>query len=100
MRINVVNAAPGATFVGAANCKDCHPNTFDKWCKTKHKKAFDSLVHDPKPNTAFDAECITCHTTGFEYNSGMEVCEGNAVPGGKSVRELPRARVAARGRPR
>ena len=39
---------------------------------TKHAKAFDSLVHDPKPNTVFDAECISCHTTGFEYNSGWK----------------------------
>jgi hypothetical protein len=72
VRINVVNAAPGATFVGAATCKDCHPNTFDKWSKTKHQKALESLVHDLKPNTVFDAECISCHTTGFEYISGWK----------------------------
>ncbi len=72
VRINVVNAAPGATFAGAAACKDCHPNTFDKWSKTKHKHAFEALLNDPKPNSAFDAECITCHTTGFEYNSGWK----------------------------
>ena len=29
-------------------------------------------MHDPKPNTIYDAECVTCHTTGFEYNSGWE----------------------------
>ena len=29
-------------------------------------------MNDPKPNTAFDAECVTCHTTGFEYNSGWK----------------------------
>ncbi len=27
-------------------------------------------MDDPKPNTIYDAECVTCHTTGFEYNSG------------------------------
>ena len=68
-----VGGAPGATFVGADTCKDCHPNTFDKWKnKTKHSKAFDALLHDPKPNSAFDAECISCHTTGFEFNSGWK----------------------------
>jgi hypothetical protein len=68
-----VGGAPGATFVGAETCKDCHPNTFDKWKnKTKHSKAFDALLHDPKPNTAFDAECVSCHTTGFEFISGWK----------------------------
>jgi Cytochrome c554 and c-prime len=71
LRRPFVGGAPGATFVGAVTCKDCHPNTFDKWQnKTKHSKAFDALVKDPKPNSAFDAECISCHTTGFEFNSG------------------------------
>ena len=68
-----VGGAPGATFVGADTCKDCHPNTFDKWKnKTKHPKAFEALLGDPKPNSAFDAECVTCHTTGFEFNSGWK----------------------------
>jgi Cytochrome c554 and c-prime len=72
VKINVVNGAPGATFAGAATCKNCHPNTFNKWSTTKHKQAFEALLNDPKPNTAFDAECVTCHTTGFEYNSGWK----------------------------
>jgi hypothetical protein len=72
VKINFVNGAPGATFAGAATCKDCHPNTFGKWSTTKHKNAFDALLKDKKPNTAFDAECISCHTTGFEYNSGWK----------------------------
>jgi Cytochrome c554 and c-prime len=68
-----VGGAPGATFVGADTCKDCHPNTFDKWKnKTKHPKAFDALLRDKKPNSAFDAECVTCHTTGFEFTSGWK----------------------------
>ena len=49
VRINVVNGAPGATFVGAATCKDCHPNTFDKWSTTKHAKAFEALLTTPSP---------------------------------------------------
>lgn len=65
-----VNGTPGARFVGAEGCKSCHPNTYAKWASTKHAHAFESLLHDPKPNTAFDAECVSCHTTGFEYTSG------------------------------
>ena len=63
-------APPGATFVGAETCKPCHPNTYMKWSTTKHAQAFEPLRDDPKPNTIYDAECVTCHTTGFEYTSG------------------------------
>jgi hypothetical protein len=65
-----VNGAPGAKYVGAETCKECHPKTYDKWASTKHAMAFESLLDDPKPNTIFDAECVSCHTTGFEYNTG------------------------------
>jgi hypothetical protein len=66
------NPGVGASFVGAETCKSCHPNTYMKWSTTKHAEAFASLVklHDSKPNTQFDAECISCHTTGFGYDSG------------------------------
>jgi Cytochrome c554 and c-prime len=60
----------GAVYVGAKTCATCHANTYKKWSTTKHSQAFVSLLHDPKPNTAFDAECVTCHTTGFPYMSG------------------------------
>jgi hypothetical protein len=63
-------SAPGTTFAGAAACKSCHPNTYMRWSTTKHPLAFESLKKDPKPNTVYDAECVSCHTTGFEYNSG------------------------------
>src|SRR5262249_52033397 len=65
-----ISGGPGATFIGAESCKSCHPNTYMKWSTTKHARGFDSLVHDEKPNTVFDAECVSCHTTGFEYVSG------------------------------
>ena len=61
---------PGAVYVGAKTCAKCHANTFQKWSTTKHSQAFTSLLHDPKPNVACDIECVTCHTTGFRYESG------------------------------
>lgn len=67
--------APGVRFVGADACKKCHPKTYAKWASTKHFAAFDSLLNDPKPNSQYDAECVTCHTTGFEYNSGWKSAE-------------------------
>jgi Cytochrome c554 and c-prime len=71
-RHDFVNGTRDARFLGAEACKSCHPNTFAKWASTKHAHAFEALEKDPKPNVTFDAECVTCHTTGFEYNSGWK----------------------------
>jgi hypothetical protein len=98
VRRDYVNGAPGATFVGAESCKSCHPNTYMKWSTTKHAQGYTALLRDPKPNCAFDAECVTCHTTGFEYNSGWRSepetpylagnqCENCHGPGSKHVLE-------------
>lgn len=98
-RRDYVNGVSGATYVGAENCKSCHPNTYMKWSTTKHAQAYEALaVRDPKPNVIYDAECITCHTTGFEYNSGWKSasatpylkgnqCENCHGPGSKHLEQ-------------
>jgi hypothetical protein len=97
-RHDYVNGAPGAVFVGAESCRECHPNTYARWASTKHAQAFEALLHDPKPNTIYDAECVTCHTTGFGYNSGWvsesqtpalkgNQCENCHGPGSKHIAE-------------
>jgi hypothetical protein len=90
--------APGATFAGALTCKECHPNAYYTWWATPHTRALRSLKHDPKPNTIYDADCVTCHTTGFEYVSGWQSeektpylagnqCENCHGPGSKHAAE-------------
>ena len=69
-RHDYTGGTAGATYVGAETCRQCHPNTYMKWSTTKHAQAFVALEKDSKPNTTFDAECVTCHTTGFEHTSG------------------------------
>lgn len=73
-RRDFVGGAPGAKFVGAEGCKDCHPKTFEKWASTKHAQAYEVLVadpHDARRNREPDAECVSCHTTGFGYTTGF-----------------------------
>jgi hypothetical protein len=65
---------PGATYIGAQACQTCHPKTYEKWTTTKHAKAFEPLLN-PKRNRVYDAECISCHTTGFGYTSGWVSAE-------------------------
>src|SRR5262249_44097 len=65
-RHDYVSGVTGATYVGVENCKSCHPKTYARWSTTRHAHAYQSLLDDPKPNVIYDADCVTCHTTGFE----------------------------------
>ncbi len=64
-------------FVGGASCKQCHPSEYDVWAASKHAHATDTLVKLDPPRQ-FDAECISCHATGwnaqefYPYTSGFE----------------------------
>lgn len=60
-----------ASYVGAETCKQCHPNTYNKWLSTKHAHAYEPLASNPKRNREADADCVRCHTTGFEYVGGF-----------------------------
>ncbi len=51
-------------FAGAASCKECHPTAFGIWSKTKHAHATETLTK-LNPPRQFDAECISCHSTGW-----------------------------------
>jgi hypothetical protein len=95
-RHDYVSDVSGATFVGAEYCQSCHKNTYFKWSTTKHAQAYDALLKDEKPNVIYDAECVACHTTGFEYNSGWvseaktpklkgNQCENCHGPGSKHI---------------
>lgn len=76
-----IKAAPGSTYVGAESCQSCHPNTYAKWLHGRgpngggHSHAYESIVHDPRGDRQFDGECVTCHTTGFEYVGGWVSAE-------------------------
>lgn len=59
-------------FVGSARCGECHTKALSKWRDTPHANAFESLStgrdgqeHNWVPRT-FDAECLSCHVTGWE----------------------------------
>ena len=67
-------------FAGAASCKECHPTTFGIWSKTPHAHATETLAKLDPPRQ-YDAECISCHSTGwnpqefFAYTSGFDSLE-------------------------
>jgi hypothetical protein len=92
------------SYAGAEACRGCHPSAYANWSATRHAGAFASLV---KTNDQYDPECLTCHTTGFGWESGYgrgrkggglgevgcECCHGrgglHAKSGGQIKKEVP-----------
>jgi len=106
-RINVAAAQPlpepvpgEAYYVGAEACFDCHEGPRVFWQADRHAKAWDTLVEDGK---TFDAECVSCHVTGYGRAGGSVVgrtagredvqCEACHGPGSQHVRDEQRASI-------
>lgn len=64
-------------FAGAASCKECHPTAHGIWSRSPHAHATETLAKLDPPRQ-FDAECISCHSTGwnaqeyFPYTTGFD----------------------------
>jgi len=85
-RINVANAGTlpeakegEAVYVGAVACFDCHFGPEEFWRNDRHHEAWKTLEHD---NKTFDAECVSCHVTGYNKPGGSLVGQ---VKGRKAV---------------
>lgn len=57
-------------YVGSQACATCHRKEFDQWAHTSHATAFNTLLTVGKQ---FYSECITCHVTGFRYETGYQI---------------------------
>ena len=67
-------------YVGAKKCKMCHKGekkgkVFEKWEAGPHAKAFETLK---KSGDDKKAECIACHTTGFNAG-GYKIGDDDAA---------------------
>ena len=51
-------------------CKDCHEDAYAVWEKSKHAKAFQTLIDKGRQ---FNPDCLVCHTTRFEEKGGFTV---------------------------
>lgn len=75
-------AAPAHAYIGVKKCMMCHKgeakgNVHEKWLATKHANAFKTLV-DKKDGSDKKAECLACHTTGYN-NGGYVTGAANAA---------------------
>lgn len=97
--INLAASAPvppvpegGQGYAKGKNCIDCHEEAQVVWAKTPHAKAWKTLVD---ANKTFDAECVSCHVTGWLMPGGVNLknldgltdvqCEACHGPGEKHV---------------
>jgi hypothetical protein len=55
-------------FVGAAACTKCHEDAAAFWTRTKHARAYQTLVTVEKQ---FSLDCVRCHVTGWQQPGGV-----------------------------
>lgn len=63
------DSAAAPAYIGIKKCSICHKgeakgNVHEKWLATEHANAYKVLV-DKKDGSEKKAECLECHTTGF-----------------------------------
>lgn len=76
-------AQDGEEYVGSKKCKMCHSKQYKTWSKSPHATNFEVVKLAGKET---EAECLKCHTTGYdestgkfvEENAGCESCHGPA----------------------
>ncbi len=56
-------------FLGLVNCRSCHTDAYESWRKTEHAQAFNTLRGQALET---EPQCLTCHTTGYQYYGGYE----------------------------
>jgi hypothetical protein len=58
------------TYVGSDKCNECHDHQaeYDQWLATDHAHAFAALKNVGSDR---DPECVICHVSGLEYESGF-----------------------------
>ena len=61
---------PQSGYVSATACQECHQQEYLQWSATRHAFAFETLL---KKERYFDSGCVSCHTTGFGYQTGFQV---------------------------
>ena len=61
------------SYIGSQSCQVCHQKEFSQWSHSSHATAFNTLRSVGRD---YYPECISCHVTGFGYESGYQI--GNA----------------------
>ena len=91
---------PRYAYVGSFRCKKCHLAEYKSWEATRMAKSFDILKSgqhkevkekfkiDTGKDYTTDANCLKCHTTGFERLGGYQTPAGNDEKAVKKAEQL------------
>jgi predicted CXXCH cytochrome family protein len=72
------------------DCAECHPDVQSAWVESPHAHAYDDEVFAQRWKSLGEpGECLVCHTSGYQANTGefkaegvaCEACHGPAVEG-------------------
>lgn len=69
-------AKNGFAETGADFCASCHELEYEEWRTSKHAQAFSGAFHDYWVENGSSQECLACHTTGYDNQSGKYASEG------------------------
>ncbi len=67
-----------AKSAGAKSCEACHADEVAFWARTRHARAYETLVAKGKQ---FSFDCIPCHTTGWQQPGGVCRIDRTAIGG-------------------
>ena len=67
---------PKNGYVSATACQRCHEQEYLQWSATRHAFAYETLL---KKERYFDAGCVSCHTTGFGYQTGFQIGDSDST---------------------
>ena len=67
---------PKNGYVAATACQRCHEQEYLQWSATRHAFAYETLL---KKERYFDAGCVSCHTTGFGYQTGFQIGDSDST---------------------
>ncbi len=85
---------PQVPALSDQNCKECHLDIAETWGKSPHANAFIDPVFQERWNgLGKQKECLECHTTSFNANSGSYSAEGVSCEAchGKLTKDHPPA---------
>ncbi|HET9960424.1 MAG TPA: multiheme c-type cytochrome [Polyangiaceae bacterium] len=69
-RVPAAPAADESGYVGVQVCGACHTQALAVWQKTRHSRAYETLVAGSKQ---YNLDCVGCHVTGYEKPGGSTV---------------------------
>lgn len=70
-------AADGDSYEGYEFCIVCHSEKVEEWKETPHAKAYsDPIFQEEWEKRGFLIECLECHTTGYDSDTGDFAVEG------------------------